>query len=206
MSTKQVRPLACLLFAIMALFVTCAKARRWRSAEEFRSGLRCGMTVEEVNALAQRHGSSSFREVDAPTAGVNHALNEGSTVFWFAFDQGALRTVQEGMYFGVTGLKTSIRENLCTGEQTADVTLKVSAPDELAGASLAIDGRQALGLSFGPEVQANIGSLPSGSHEVRIEKPGYQPIVKRYNYTPREYWPEDNSIHIAISPADLKRN
>ncbi len=200
------RRLAYLSIASLPLiFSTCGEIRRWRSAEEFRTELRCGMTVQQVEALAEKYGTSSFRAVEQRATGVNHAINEGSTVFWFAFDGGALGKVQEGMYFGITGLKTSIREDLCTGEKTADVTLEVTAPTELARASLSIDGREALGLSSGPEVQANIGSLPSGTHEVRIEKPGYQPIVKRYSYTPREYWPDDSKVQIVIRASELKK-
>ena len=68
-----------------------------------------------------------------------------------------------------------------------------------------IDGKRRLGLSHGPQVQATVGGLPSGTHEIRIEKPGYHPIVKRYSYTPREYWPDDNEIHIVVESAELKR-
>lgn len=193
------------LSSLAFVFSTCGEVRRWRSAEEFRQELRCGMTVQQVTAIAQRFGSSSFRGIEQHMNGATHALNEGSTVFWLTFDRDVLNSIQEGMYHGVTGLKTSIRENLCTREKTADVMLRVTAPSELAGASLTIDGQKRLGLSLGPEVQANIGSLPSGTHEIRIEKPGYRPIVKSYSYRPSKYWPEDNHLQINIQSSDIQR-
>lgn len=126
-------------------------------------------------------------------------------MFWFEFGDRGLATVQEGKYFGVTGLRLSVREQLCTGVRTADVTVRVTAPSELAGARMLIDGTQRLGLSNGPQVQATVGGLPSGTHVIRIEKDGYDPIVKSYTYEPKEYWPEANVIEVNITPGEVRR-
>jgi hypothetical protein len=163
------------------------------------------MTPEDVGAVARQHGSDSFKAFGNGRHWATHGLREGGTVFWLKFEQGRLTTVQEGKYFGVTGLRVSVREQLCTGVTTADVTVRVTAPSELAGASMAVDGVARLGLSHGPQVQATVGGLPSGKHVLRIEKPGFEPILKEYNYVPTEYWPKNDEIDIEITEQDLRR-
>ena len=102
------------------LIVTCRGISEWQQAPAFRSELRCGLTPSQVSEIARRHGSSSFKAVGSDQHWATHALREGGTVFWFRFADGALATVQEGKYFGVTGLRLSVREELCTGGENSD--------------------------------------------------------------------------------------
>ena len=57
----------------------------------------------------------------------------------------------------------------------------------------------------GPRVQATVGGLPSGGHEIRIEKDGYDPIVKSYSYDPKRYWPEADVIEVEITSDEVRR-
>jgi hypothetical protein len=156
------------------------------------------MSSKTVKTIAQKYGCSTFRLIPTTQDGRDHALDQGSTVFWFWFSSDKLVSVQEGKTVAATGLKTSVMQNLCTGQRTADVSLEIIAPDELAGASVYIDDIKRLGLSNGPIVMEVIDGLKSGKHLVRIEKDGYRPVVTGYDYEPNEYWPRDNEIRILI--------
>src|SRR3954465_9027559 len=109
---------------LVSLIVSAACQLRWRSADDFRASLKCGMSADEVGILARKHGCSTFRTIESTHDGGDHALNKGSTVFWFWFSSGRLVSYQEGRYFGTTGLRMSVRQNLCTGQMAASVMLE----------------------------------------------------------------------------------
>jgi hypothetical protein len=192
-------------FLVVSSLILAACQGRWRLANDFRSSLKCGMSTKAVESLAIKYQCSTFRAIEQPTDGRDHALFEGSTSFWFWFSADRLVSFQEGRYSGGTELRTSVIENLCTGQRTAEVTLWIVAPDELAGASVYIDEIKTLGLSNGPTVMATIGGLKSGKHQVRIEKNGYKTIARQYDYTPTEYWPRDNEIRVTIARSAVEK-
>jgi hypothetical protein len=163
------------------------------------------MSADEVRIVAHRYGCSTFRAIERTQNGGDHALNQSSTVFWFWFSSNRLVSYQEGRYAGTTDLRMAVVQDLCTHQRSADVTLSIVAPIELAGAAVYVDRTRMLGLSYGPTVMETIGGLKSGRHQIRIEKQGYAPVVSEYTYEPTEYWPRDSNIQIRIVRSAIKK-
>ncbi len=76
------------------------------------------------------------------------------------------------------------------------VSLQVAGPEELDGARILVDGRPSGYLArvttngktekeLGRSVTGAVASIrvPEGTHELRIEKQGYRPIVRNLQYT-----------------------
>lgn len=91
------------------------------------------------------------------------------------------------------------------------VSLEVVGPEELDGAVALIDGRPAgyfkrveadekTARELGRPVTGAVASIgvPRGTHELRIEKPGYRPIVRNLQYT--NHGSED---YIAVTQQEL---
>lgn len=160
--------------------VSCAgRPVTWpRWARQLDSKLECGMTLDEI----QRR---SHREVQTLEAGPHpwlgrHYVSKGSTDFWLRFnEQDRLEwvTLSEMDGWRVMATRQSPRRNLCTGELTYQVRLDWTV--KLADARVSLDGEP---------VQPESGKITvsAGEHEVRIEKAGYEPIVRRLDFGPND--------------------
>lgn len=196
------RRAALVLSSLVVLTVFCEGLSHWRNAETFRHALRCGMTEEEVDSLSRQLGGSSVKSSPSNRFG-DHVVEKGGTTFWFHFSNGRLESFREGQHFGVTGLRTSVMRNLCTRQDTAEVTVQLFGPSELTGAELSIDGRPwgSVGdLSTG----MTIHGLPDGNHEIVISKAGYAPIRKPYEHHSNDYWTNEATIRLTISRSELR--
>jgi hypothetical protein len=171
-----------LLALVLGVLVTGC---RWDEASAFQEELRCGMSPGEVESLAQRFAVESFRSVDEPNRYVTHVLDEGSTFFEFYFGESGLETVRRGASTGLTtGTSYEPRVNLCTGEITDSLLLRIKGSQDLAGAVILVDGEPRGRLSKGPGYQMSIG-LATGPHEIRIQQEGFEPIVIPVDYGPK---------------------
>lgn len=157
-------------FGLLLLLSGC----RWEEADRFAGDLRCGMSPDEVRALAERYGTESFRPAEEPDGYVTHVLNEKSTFFELYFSRSGLETVRQGTHRGLTRGEYSPRLNLCTGEQTRSVEVTLRAPQPWAGATVHVDGKEVATLS--PQAYRTI-LVPNGRHEIRIHKNGYKDVV-----------------------------
>ncbi len=139
--------------------------------------LECGMTLEEIEAIASR--SSVGR--GHPALGDNR-IERGSTDVWLSMPDGRLESaivLQIGGYLGLS-YRLSPRRNYCTGAETFE--LHVILPPELLGSSILVDGEEARFSSVEKGPDDRIVLIPVGDHELRIETPGYQPITFRLHY------------------------
>jgi hypothetical protein len=81
---KQQTSFSFLMVACLLLSFRCSD--RWRSADEFQSQLKCGMTVAEVEKLAADLGAPSLKNGNSPAPGEpSHVLISGGDAFslWF---------------------------------------------------------------------------------------------------------------------------
>lgn len=184
--------------------------RYWAAADDFRRQLRCGMNEEEIRKLARDLGATEvFGATTLSPDLPSHVVRQGSTRFdlWLS-DSTGLTWFQQGRYYGVTGLRVSIRRNLCTGEQTGYPMFEFRAPAQLKGATIYLDGNRFGQLSTGEGsiASAGIGApvLTFGVHEVRIEKPGYRPITRQITYSPKQFWPEIETVLVEITAVEVR--
>lgn len=136
------------------------------------------MTLEEV----QRLTSKEFQTLEAgahPWLG-RHYVSKGYADLWLRFnEQNRLEWVTLSKMDGwrIMATRESPRRNLCTGELTYQVRLDWTV--ELEGATVSLDGQ---------EVQPDGGQITvsAGEHEVRIEKAGYEPILRQLQLGPED--------------------
>lgn len=129
-----------------------------------------GLTVEEIQALeAGAH----------PWLG-RHYIRKRHADLWLRFnEQERLEWVTLSKMDGwrIMATRQSPRRNLCTGELTYQVRLDWTV--ELEGAAVYLDGQ---------EVQPEAGKITvsAGQHEVRVEKAGYEPIIRHLDLGPED--------------------
>ncbi len=108
--------------------VSCKQMFQWSNADQFRSDLRCGMSVREVSALAHRYGAKGVERFGSSRADGLQAywLEQRNTRFYFGFQGDSLIKVQKAQGYGLTGLELFSEENLCstTTEAAASVTAR----------------------------------------------------------------------------------
>lgn len=161
-------------------FLSCAgSSTAWPSwARELAAELKCGMSLEEVRKLADQ-------KIQTLEAGAHpwlgrHYVRKRHADVWLRFnEQGRLEWVTLSKMDGwrVMATRRSPRRNLCTGELTYQVRLDWTV--ELQSAAVFLDGQ---------EVQPEAGKITvsAGQHEVRIEKIGYEPIVRHLDLAPED--------------------
>lgn len=186
---------------VVVIAAGCKDMLAWKHAPDFRTGLRCGMSLEEVADFAARLGAERTGRSDATT----HQVVARNTRFLLRFDAGRLVTVQEVRLHGLTGADTSVERNLCSGEVRGTFVLSIVAPPELSGGHVYIDGAQPDVLSNGPTPQLHIGQLSAGVRTITVVKNGYAPIRRTIAYQPRDYWMTDNRVHVRIRRDDLRK-
>jgi hypothetical protein len=181
----------------------------WRNADRFQSELKCGQSAEQIIALASKHGAEKhwMRTDDIREGAPRLYVRDGSTVFSFWLSDEKLEAFRQGKYYGISGVRTSLRMNLCTGERTGHPMLYVTAPEELKGASLALDGKAFARLSTGDgpaDLASGVRELHLGQHEIEITKDGFSPIRRQFTYTSKGFWPP-REIRITIEPGEVRR-
>lgn len=169
--------IASIVLLILASSATgCGAWPTW--ARELSGKLKCGMTLEEVSDLAAEQGFELKSPLD-PWLGQKNVRKDHSAL-WLRFNEEShLEWVTLSKMDGwrIMATRLSPRRNLCTGELTYQVRLDWTV--ELEGAAVYLDGQ---------EVQPEAGKITvsAGQHEVRIEKPGYEPIVRHLDLGPED--------------------
>jgi hypothetical protein len=144
-------------------------------AKALISGLRCGMSVAEVQAKTTQeiYGSSEGSALFSETHFVSNMPRDGVTEIFFTFKDDRLESYMVGALEGYTSLRFSPKVNLCTEELTFFVRLNWTAPHRETDVYL--DGSR-IG---GEELRGNLVSVSAGDHELRIEREGSEPIVEQ---------------------------
>ncbi len=147
-------------------------------ARQFAAELECGMSLEEIRELADE-------EIQTLEAGAHpwlgrYYVRKRNADVWLRFnEQSRLQWVTLSRMDGwkVMATRQSPQRNLCTGELTYQIRLDWTV--ELEGAAVFLDDQ---------EVQPDRGKITvsAGQHDVRIEKAGYEPIVRHLNLGPED--------------------
>lgn len=165
-----------LLLSVVLLF-SCTATNRWPGwASNLAGQLECGMSLEQIQAKSNR------RIIEAGRPWGTHFINKGHTDLWLDLSQDRLEAIQliriDGWRFMST--RSSPRKNLCTHQLS--FFLRITWSSALYGATLYLDDRQ-----LEPsERDGTLLQVSSGSHEIRIEKAGYEPIIRRFELGPED--------------------
>lgn len=173
--------------ALLVLASSATGCGAWPTwAREYSGRLECGMTLEEVEGLAAEEDLDLGSPLD-PWLGQKNVRRDHSAL-WLRFneqDRLEWTTLSQMDGWRIMATRLSPRRNLCTGELTYQVRLDWTV--ELEGAAVFLDGQQ---------VQPDGGKITvsAGDHEVRIEKVGYEPIVRHLDLGPKDRG--DQSINL----------
>lgn len=134
------------------------------------------MSLEQVKSLTDRE-LVTLEAGPHPWLG-RHYIRKGHAYLWLRFnEQERLEWVTLSKMDGwrIMATRLSPRRNLCTGELSYQVRLDWTI--DLEGAAVYLDGH---------EVQPDRGKVEvsAGRHELRIEKAGYEPIVRHLDLGP----------------------
>lgn len=185
--------------------------RDWPEAGDFQEQLRCGMSLDELNQLAERFDVKLFGlHSTRDGKGADCYLRNGGETFEFWFSGPSLEWFRRGRMFGFRDFRQSLRVSLCTQERTGHLVIHVSAPSELDDAAVVVDGRVqgtiwgALGSKATRSFALPLLSI--GAHEIRIEKEGFEPIVREFEYRPEGFWPKATTIDLVVKDSELVRD
>lgn len=128
------------------------------------------MSLENIRALSKNEVIpwSTLGRLKA------HHISRGQGDLWLYLNAAGLESIAVSRTDGwrVLSTKLSPLRNLCTGEIL--FLLRLSLAEDLEGAEVFLDGRKIQkGDWLGPFIEVS-----AGEHELRVEKEGYEPIVK----------------------------
>lgn len=152
----------------LTLLLLGASCGRVGWVEELLPQLRCGMSLGEVRQLTEREVQPTST---MPWLGSYRVEGKRADV-WLDFEDGGLVSAISGRIDGLTSVRLSPKENLCTGELAFRVNL-VLLSRELLGAVVYLDGEQ---VALMNEVRRDI-EVSGGVHELRIELDGFSPFA-----------------------------
>jgi hypothetical protein len=193
------------LLAGVLLLLGCR--REWRHAERFRSSLACGLQAEAVLAKAQELGASEWASL--PGDGVADApftLVVSATTFDLWFGDGGLERYRQGRYHGLTGFRSSLRVNVCTGEVVAEPMLCIEAPSSLRGGTVLLDGELFGQLSSGPGERVGACgavTLAEGRHVVTVSTEAHEPVRRELAYSTAAFWPQQEVL-LEIAASEVR--
>ena len=156
-----------------------ASCWKWSGTTEFIGKLRCGMSEENIRAVA-----SSFRGLEV---GISNDRGFGDLVafksgtkIWMGLDQNRrLRAIIYTWDDGVMSAAYSLKEDICA--RSRSVVVRVGGMPQLGGALLYIDGRHVGKLS--PRLAVADIDVPLGRHELRVEKCGFRPWMTQVRFS-----------------------
>lgn len=163
---------------ILLLATLACTTNGWPQRESFREELRCGQQPQEVEAIARRNAGEAWTCAARSGSEVGCNFKVGKTRVWLAFDNGGLRSIEEGEQFGLTGVATWPRLDVCTRQQFRRFV--ITAPTTAwVGAMMTIDGNEIGRVRY----RNDSVYVPLGRHTLRVEKPDMPPVIRELDVT-----------------------
>ncbi len=111
-----------------------------------------------------------------------HTVDKGNVSVWLDFENGRLAAFSRWRPEPrkLKSIYISPKENLCTGQLS--FFMRLHRPSELLeGATVYLDGEKVNDYPW-----AGPFEIPIGEHELRIEREGYEPVVKHLEFEPED--------------------
>ena len=161
------------LTTLLTLVMLACTTRGWPQRERFRDQLRCGQQPHEVQAIALQSGGTRWA-CATPSQSETHCnfIAERTRVL-LAFENGGLRRVEDGEQFGLTGIASWPRLDVCSG-QIARRFVITAPTTSWVGATISVDGNEVARVRY----RNDSVYLPVGRHTLRVEKSGGEAFVR----------------------------
>jgi hypothetical protein len=176
--------------ATLIVFAACYA--RWNDADQFRSTLQCGATIDQVRSLATKF-DADLATSDGSIAFGDYRIEKGNSLFWLFMRDGRLVSVREGQRTGLTEISAHAKHNLC--DQTKAVVAMVHTPHEkLIGASVLVDGKEVGQISKHTQT-AELELRVDEQYEVALRQNGRVLATKTLRFPPS---PGDPRVEIVL--------
>ena len=189
------RAVSTLFIFIGILTGECAARGRWPGwSTELVDRLECGMTIDDIQRLTRREIMSPGSA--RPFLGSHYISNAlGSVDIWLGSEQGRLRHVTLSKVDSLKTTRLSPRRDLCTGELS--FLLRIRWTQDFAGSDVYLDKQK---IRRGGH-DTPVLEVPAGDHELRVEKEGYEPIIRHLRFGPDDRGDQQ----LVLDAEDLKR-
>ena len=158
---------------LIALVMLACTTRGWPQRERFRDQLRCGQQPYEVEAIARRSGGTRWGCAKPSEAETICNFTAKRTRVLLEFESGGLRRVEDGERFGLTGVASWPRLDVCSGQLSRRFVI-TAATTAWVGAAITVDGNEVARVRY----RNDSVYLPVGRHTLRIEKLGGEAFVR----------------------------
>jgi hypothetical protein len=160
---RFIRLLALLLIA--GVLAACSMVNYpWGKADDYVTGLRCGMAESELQTYSEQYPGLEIRNSDEFEFLV---ARKGNTQVLLWLETDGLIAYQITWTYPPTNFDSQLKTDLCTGDQY--VELNLVGRSELAGAGVWLDGERVGELSRSGSFTWDV---TLGAHQLRVEKPG----------------------------------
>jgi hypothetical protein len=161
----------------IALAVACAGAGPWPQRDAFYGEVHCGLSIESVRSLVERYEGDGWICHDPAAQMTECSFMAGRTRVTFEFEDGKIRTIEDGDQFGVTGMATRPKVGLCSGARSRSVMI-VPRDDSWIGAAITVNG-QSIGVVTAGHAQGVY--VPLGRYVLNVDKAGREPLKLEIN-------------------------
>lgn len=163
--------LAVALIGLLGSF-SCGAAGWPRWTEQLVSKLQCGMSPA---ALEEQTGFELVPSAAMAELGT-HVIRGRRADVWLRFEGGRLQSYLLTKPHGFKGVYLTPRTDLCSGHLS--FLLRVTRTAQLEGARVYLDGELIDAFPWGAHFEVR-----GGRRELRIEKDGFEPIIKQLDLT-----------------------
>jgi hypothetical protein len=164
--------------ALLALVMLACTTRGWPQRERFRDQLRCGQPPHEVEAIARQSGGTRWACAKPSESETVCNFTVKLTRVLLEFENGGLRRVEDGEQFGLTGVASWPRLDVCSGQLSRRFV--ITAPTTAwVDAVITVDGKEVARVRY----RNDSVYLPVGRHTLRVEKAGGEAFVRDINVT-----------------------
>ncbi|HKZ19446.1 MAG TPA: PEGA domain-containing protein [Acidimicrobiia bacterium] len=165
------------LLAVLSLLSVGQGGPHWPDwAKDLAAQLKCGMTLEDLDRLTEQPiEKRGFGEV---------LIGQGRASLSLQLDPNdrvqTIRLIRRPDGWRLLATRSSPERNLCTGQLT--FIIRIIRTVDLEGSEVYLDGLKV----EESEMKGDLLRVPAGEHELRFEKKGYEPIVKRLILNPED--------------------
>jgi hypothetical protein len=166
-----------IMIAALAFAVSCAGTGAWPQRHTFYREVECGLSVDRVRSLADRYDGEGWICHNPAERKTECSFAANRTRVTVEFEDGKVRTIEDGDQFGVTGMATRPKVNLCSGARSR-VVMIVPRDNSWIGAAITADGQSVGGVTAG---HAQGVYVPLGRYVLSVDKAGREPLKVEIN-------------------------
>lgn len=151
-----------LILLLMGIGLVCCAAKPWGRADEFASGLRCGMSGAQLHAYIREFRDLQVKKGER-ISGPTFVAQKRNTLILLWLRNDRLESYQVTWSYPLTNQAWGLKQSLCSDQQFVDLRLVGSS--RLAGAEVLLDEKVVGQMSSVGTISLDV---PLGTHQVAV--------------------------------------